>query len=51
MKASSPSRKSSSMVNGFLRAFSTRAISIRNAVLDPASLAPTNRNCRNNFVS
>ena len=39
------------MVNGFLRAFSTRAISIRNAVLDPASLAPTNRNCRKSFVS
>ena len=33
------------MVSGFLRAFSTRASSSRNAALDPPSLAPTNRNC------
>jgi len=51
MNASSPSMNSSSIVHGFLRAFSTRAISIRNAVLDPASLAPTKRNCLKSLVS
>ena len=49
--ASSPSKKISSIVNAFVRAFSTRAISIRNAVLDPPSFAPTNRNSRNSLVS
>ena len=45
-RASSPSRNTSSIVNAFLRALSTRAISMRNAALDPPSLAPTKRNSR-----
>ena len=39
------------MVSAFLRAFRTRASSMRNAALDPPSFAPTNRNSRKRLVS
>jgi hypothetical protein len=49
--ASSPSRKRSSIGIGLARPFSARASSSRKAVLDPPSLAPTNRKSRISLVS